>query len=58
MTPKRRKKSLVKWAGFVNDKIDSSLSRYNDYKIYAIYFNRKNAKRAYEDVRKVLIQEL
>jgi len=53
-----RKKILIKWGGFVDNKLDITKENYNGYRIYAIFPNRKTAKLCYEDVRKIKIEEI
>ena len=50
-----KKKSLVKWGGFCNNKLDITKQQYNGFKIYALYPSKKTAKLCYKDVRKVVI---
>lgn len=50
-------KELIRYAGYCNDKINITVEDSSGYKLLAIFKTKKQAKLAYEDVRKVKIVE-
>ena len=51
------KKTIIRWAGFSEGKIDTTNERETNEKILAIYPNKEIAKRNYQDYRKIVIKE-
>ena len=51
-------KKIYGWAGFCNNRICGTLEHYGDQdELIAIYVYKKDAKKHYQDVRKVEIRE-
>lgn len=47
------------WAGFSNDRLCGTLEHYGDHDVVlAIYLYKKDAKKHYQDVRKIEIREI
>lgn len=49
------KKVIEAWMGFVDDKPHLYRQDGNGHQVFGLYIKKKEAKRAYEDVRKVSI---
>ena len=58
MKPKKRKKSIVAWAGIVEDNIYTIIEndQYGETMRHAIYMKRKDARERFQCVRKVRIE--
>lgn len=49
----------IYWAGYCDGQICSTLEHYGDLNyVLAIYLRKKDAKKNYEDVRKVEVREI
>lgn len=53
---KNRKYNIIAYAGFCNDHIHKTKEADSEYRILAIFPNKRTAKLAYEDVRTVVIE--
>lgn len=44
------------WGGFCDDRLCSTIDFYNEDAVLAIYIRKKDAKKHYQDVRKVEVR--
>ena len=54
----KKPKTVRAWGGFCADRLYAETVAYYDIPVYAVFRTRRDAKKAYEDVRRVEIRVL